>query len=74
MSGAWTEPRDTRRFGRATAELLYASVDAVRREARYPPPEMATPIYRPSVIGWPSATSAAVTNPTAQNLRDRVHP
>lgn len=39
MTGAWEELRTTKEVGPLTAELVYDTVDAVRRFDRYPPPE-----------------------------------
>lgn len=39
MSGAWEELRGTGVLGQATVELVYETVDAVRRFDRFPPPE-----------------------------------
>lgn len=39
MTGAWEELRRTEEVGPLTVELVYDTVDAVRRFDRYPPPE-----------------------------------
>lgn len=39
MTGAWVELRTTAAVGSLTVELVYDTVDAVRRFDRYPPPE-----------------------------------